>query len=71
MLLNSGDLKSKYIVHEGVQFRPYVEWYGSDPIMLELCESIHQAQVVLRKYPPDCWDNYLSRFEEKYGTITP
>lgn len=69
MPLNTGDLKSKYIVHEGKLFRPYVEWCGAEPVRLELCESIHKAQVALRKYPPDCWDSYLSQIEEKYGKL--
>ncbi len=59
-----GDLKSKYIVHEGQNFRPWLEFCGFPPYPLELCETIHQAQVILRQYPPDCWDGYLSQQDE-------
>jgi hypothetical protein len=60
-----GDLKNKFIVHEGDNFRPYVEWCGDAPVKLELCESLHKAQVLLKKYPPDCWDSYLSQVDER------
>ena len=63
MPLVEGDLKDKYIVLEGVAFRPYVQWYGENPKPLALYETLHKAQTALGEYAPICWDDYLSRVE--------
>lgn len=66
-----GDLKSKYILLEGEKFRPYVEWCGTHTTRLELCDTIHKAQVALSKYPADDWDGYMAYIIERYGTDVP
>jgi len=63
MPLVEGDLKDKYILAEGIAFRPYIQWYGEEAQPLELQETVRKAQTALSGYPAICWDDYLSRLE--------
>lgn len=60
MPLNYGDLKDKYIMLEGVAYRPYVHIFGElTPVALELCETLYRAQKELSKWPSDCYEGSL------------
>jgi len=57
-MLNSADVKDKSIRMEGFRYRATVAYYTGSVVNCGLFESLHGAQIELRKYPPDIWDGY-------------
>lgn len=71
-MLNSGDLKDKYILREGPQvFIPCVEWFEWPVWRLTPCTTCGDAQAILALFPLDPCEGYLGNLEREPDEPAP